>query len=332
MTKSELKEIIKECLEEINESSVVEESADINSINEDSRIVDEAEYMDFMYNSILVETVVGEYDTFDNICKSVIGESFEVVTEVGRPLRKKIKYAIDRFFKWIKEKVIPFFRNIIPNILNKNIDRVKALAKAGKLQEYKFTEEDIKLLMDKFPNSDGNLATVYTANLINNANANFGTMSKLINDIENGKVNDIDTQLNILKQNSLFSDAEINSKSIKSDFMNNILDKFICVVSIDTGDEIDHALDIILRHIEALKKISEDIGKNADKLTKKINALNNSMYNINDADISRALSSCTRVINTYTEFMSYIVKDNTRYVNTICAIYDKHSKSDKDDK
>ena len=44
MTKSELKEIIKECILEINESAVVEESVDINSVNEDSHVMESAEY------------------------------------------------------------------------------------------------------------------------------------------------------------------------------------------------------------------------------------------------------------------------------------------------
>ena len=79
------------------------------------------------------------------------------------------------------------------------------------------------------------------------------------------------------------------------------------------------------------KTISLSIGKNADTFTKKINILKSKENNM-DSDIKRVLSSCTRVINSYTDFMSCIVKENTRYVNAICVIYDKHSKSDKDDK
>ena len=327
MTKSELKDIIKECIDELNYESI-EESVDINSVNEDSRIIDEAEYMDFMYNSILVETVAGEYDTFNDICKSVVDESFNIVNE---SVVQKIKDLIDKFIRWIKEKVIPFFKNIIPNILNKNIDRVKELAKAGKLKDYSFTDDDINTLKTKFPVSEGKFATVKASLVADNANADFRTMNKIITDIENGNSNNIDAQLDILKQNSLFSDDEINSKSIKSDFMDKLADKVIAIFAINAGDKIDQALNKILHYIENLKTISLSIGKNADTFTKKINILKSKENNM-DSDIKRVLSSCTRVINSYTDFMSCIVKENTRYVNAICVIYDKHSKSDKDDK
>jgi len=44
MTKSELKEIIQECIDEINEEKLVEESVDINDINEDSYVMESDEY------------------------------------------------------------------------------------------------------------------------------------------------------------------------------------------------------------------------------------------------------------------------------------------------
>ena len=43
MTKSELKEIIKECIMEMNRN-FVEEWVDINSVNEDSRVMESADY------------------------------------------------------------------------------------------------------------------------------------------------------------------------------------------------------------------------------------------------------------------------------------------------
>lgn len=74
MTKSELKEIIKECIMEMN-TNFVEESVDINSVNEDSYVMESDEYdayciaeaRAYIEAFIEQEDVLTEADTFTNM-------------------------------------------------------------------------------------------------------------------------------------------------------------------------------------------------------------------------------------------------------------------------
>jgi len=114
MTKSELKDIIKECYSEImNENNdIVEESLDINTVNEDTVLVEESEYTEYLYNSLIAETT-----NFDNMVAELVAVE-EGAKEVAKAIKDKIVYIIKKFIEFCKH-VITKIKEFISNVKDK---------------------------------------------------------------------------------------------------------------------------------------------------------------------------------------------------------------------
>lgn len=318
MTKSELKEIIKECYSEImNENSnIVEESVDINTVNEDSILIDKAEYMDFVYESILVENIVGEYDTFNDICKSLIDESFSIVNE---GVVQKIKDVIDRFIRWIKEKVIPFFKNIIPNIIKKNNEKLEKAAEAAVEKQFSFTREDIDELKSEFPETNGN-AVLLKDNLKNKVRNDFVEIGKIVEDAIKGNKDDVDFRMNNLKNKTLFNGY--TSKSIEFDFANMLPNEYKTIIQINVGDSMLKTLKNIenedRKQLQITKYISDDVGT----LLKELYACKEMLSRVTTVDnnIGKVVGDCLAIVNSYNGLMIWSSKFTSRYIEKLFTI------------
>ena len=120
MTKSELKEIIKECYSEImneNNNDIVEESVDINAVDEDSLVIESDEYdvyciteaRAYLEAFIYQEGVLTEADTFTNMAtlhkalKDAKTSSKEAKTLIKEDKVKEAKKKIDDAIENLKK-------------------------------------------------------------------------------------------------------------------------------------------------------------------------------------------------------------------------------------
>ena len=244
MTKSELKDIIKECYSEImNENNdIVEESVDINSINEDSMI--------FIGESEMALFVVDEANNFNNFLKAydidVLTEGFSI-----KEVIHKIIEALKTLIKKIKE-----FLKKVGSVIKKIGSGIKAKASSMNNSKYKDFLSKIKInlndvinkkdkvnesyLIESNVDKTGVFENAYIKKLvdrfINNCSIEHFVCIKL-----HGIGNDAFNKYLNLAHPSLYDEKEFDSKSFIDNFFEELgLDKKIMQSAKDRDEYIKY--------------------------------------------------------------------------------------------
>ena len=111
-----------------NKTVEVEESVDINAVNEDSVLVDESEYTEYLYNNLIAETA-----DFDNMISGLVTVE-EGAGEVIKNIIGKIKELIGRFIKFLA-RVFKSIKEKISSLINKKANKKKADDFAAKMDK-----------------------------------------------------------------------------------------------------------------------------------------------------------------------------------------------------
>jgi hypothetical protein len=196
------------------------------------------------------------------------------------------------------------------------------LKKSTKDKVYKFTEEDIDDLKNKF--NDENFISVN------------------LSQFEKAASEDISLGYNIAKMfDDYHNDVELVRvvyKLEKSKFYttkpDKLLDDFKYIIKVNTGDDINNTINAINNYIRDFTEVCHHISEDVRKLSNELSIIkrNDPLFNkaLCTDDEKKTISHSIRIISSITSFISFVTGNNIKYINAVESIYRKHKNSDKE--